>query len=83
MDFPVSEIRTEILGFEREALDESLNIADAEAIVCVGNGIKARRAWGATGGSRSSWAASSPARGRSSTGGSCPSSWSSASLERW
>lgn len=46
VDFPVSEIRTEILGFEREALDESLNIADAEAIVCVGNGIKGAESLG-------------------------------------
>ena len=40
IDFPVEEIRTKILDFKADEFDESLNIADAEVIVCVGNGIK-------------------------------------------
>ncbi len=40
IDFPAEEIRTRILDFRADAFDESLNIADAEVIVCVGNGLK-------------------------------------------
>lgn len=40
IDFPASEQSTRVLSFERECVDESLNIAAAEVIVCVGNGIK-------------------------------------------
>lgn len=40
VDFPVEKIRTRILSFRADDLDESLNIADAEVIVCVGNGLK-------------------------------------------
>ncbi len=40
VDFPVEKIRTRILDFLQEETDESLNIADAEVIVCVGNGLK-------------------------------------------
>ena len=40
VDFPVENIRTRILDFLAEETDESLNIADAEVIVCVGNGLK-------------------------------------------
>lgn len=40
IDFPVDQIRTKILDFKADQFDESLNIADAEVIVCVGNGIK-------------------------------------------
>lgn len=40
VDFPVEEIRTKILDFKADEFDESLNIADADVIVCVGNGIK-------------------------------------------
>lgn len=40
MDFDVENIRTEILGFSADESDESLNITDAEVIVCVGNAIK-------------------------------------------
>lgn len=40
VDFPVDEIRTRILEFKADEFDESLNIADAEVIVCVGNGVK-------------------------------------------
>lgn len=40
VDFPVENIRTRILGFEQACEDDSLNIADAEVIVCVGNGLK-------------------------------------------
>lgn len=40
IDFPVADIRTEILDFRADDLDESLNIADADVIVCVGNAIK-------------------------------------------
>ena len=40
VDFPVEQIRTRILSFRAEETDESLNIADAEVIVCVGNGLK-------------------------------------------
>ena len=40
IDFPVEEIRTKILDFKADEFDESLNIADADVIVCVGNGIK-------------------------------------------
>lgn len=40
IDFPVDRIRTRILSFRADEFDESLNIADADVIVCVGNGIK-------------------------------------------
>ena len=40
IDFPVADIRTEILDFRADDLDERLNIADADVIVCVGNAIK-------------------------------------------
>ena len=40
IDFPVENIRTKILDFKADEFDESLNIADADVIVCVGNGIK-------------------------------------------
>ena len=40
IDFPVENIRTRILDFKADELDEALNIADAEVIVCVGNGLK-------------------------------------------
>ena len=40
IDFPEDQIRTKILDFKADEFDESLNIADAEVIVCVGNGIK-------------------------------------------
>ena len=40
IDFPVADIRTEIRDFRADDLDESLNIADADVIVCVGNAIK-------------------------------------------
>lgn len=40
VDFPVENIRTRILDFEPACEDDSLNIADAEVIVCVGNGLK-------------------------------------------
>lgn len=40
VDFPVEDIRTKILGFKADEVDESLNIADADVIVCVGNGLR-------------------------------------------
>lgn len=40
VDFPVESIRTRVLNFEPACEDDSLNIADAEVIVCVGNGLK-------------------------------------------
>lgn len=40
VDFPVEKIRTKILDFKADEMDESLNIADAEVIVCLGNGLK-------------------------------------------
>ena len=40
INFPVDQIRTRVLSFTAEDLDDSLNIADAEVIVCVGSGIK-------------------------------------------
>ena len=40
IDFPVEKIRTKVLDFLPDEEDESLNIADAEVIVCVGNGLK-------------------------------------------
>ena len=40
VDFPVEQIRTKILDFKADEFDESLNIADADVIVCVGSGIK-------------------------------------------
>ena len=40
-DFPAEQIRTKVLGFEPDEADDSLNIADAEVIVCVGNAVKA------------------------------------------
>lgn len=41
VDFPIEQIRTKIVSFERDEQDDSLNIADAEVIVCVGNAVKA------------------------------------------
>ena len=38
--FPAEKIRTKVLGFLPDEEDENLNIADAEYIVCVGNGLK-------------------------------------------
>ena len=46
IDFPVEKIRTKVLSFQPDELDESLNIADAEYIVCVGNGLKGADALG-------------------------------------
>lgn len=40
VDFHVEDIRTKILGFKADEVDESLNIADADVIVCVGNGLR-------------------------------------------
>ena len=40
VDFDVNEIRTRVLDFKADSFDESLNIADADVIVCVGNAIK-------------------------------------------
>ena len=40
MDFPLEKIRTRPLGFRADEYDESLNIADADVIICVGNGLK-------------------------------------------
>ncbi len=40
VDFPEDRIRTKVLSFLPDEADESLNIADAEYIVCVGNGLK-------------------------------------------
>ena len=47
IDFPVADIRTEILDFRADDLDESLNIADADVIVCVGYLYGASLAWAA------------------------------------
>ncbi len=40
VDFPEAEIRTRVLDFRADDFDESLNIADADVIVCVGNALK-------------------------------------------
>lgn len=40
VDFAPEKIRTRILDFRADEFDESLNIADADVIVCVGNGVK-------------------------------------------
>lgn len=40
IDFPIEKIRSKALSFEADETDDSLNITDAEVIVCVGNGIK-------------------------------------------
>lgn len=40
IDFDPSLIRTRVLDFKKNDFDESLNIKDAEVIVCVGNAIK-------------------------------------------
>ncbi len=40
VDFDESKIRTQVLNFQADEFDESLNIADAEYIVCIGNGVK-------------------------------------------
>ena len=40
IDFPVEDIRTRIVEFSADEIDESLIITDADVIVCVGNGIK-------------------------------------------
>ena len=41
IDFPEARIRTRVLDYVPNEDDESLNIADAETIVCVGNAVKA------------------------------------------
>lgn len=41
VDFPLERIRTRVLDFTPNEDDDSLNIADAEVIVCVGNAVKA------------------------------------------
>ncbi len=40
IDFDPAKIRTKILDFIADEFDPALNIADAEVIVCVGNGLK-------------------------------------------
>lgn len=40
IDFPPEEIRTRILDFCADEIDDSMNIAEAEVIVCVGNGLR-------------------------------------------
>lgn len=40
IDFDPAEIRTRVLDFKADEFDESMMIADAEYIVCVGNGLK-------------------------------------------
>ena len=40
IDFAPEKIRTKILEFIPDEFDPALNIADAEVIVCVGNGLK-------------------------------------------
>lgn len=40
IDFDESRIRTQVLNFRADEFDESLNIADADYIVCIGNGVK-------------------------------------------
>ncbi len=40
VDFAEDEIRTRVLDFKADDFDESLNIADADVIVCVGNAVK-------------------------------------------
>ena len=39
--FPLAQIRTTVLDFAPDQADDSLNLADAEVIVCVGNAVKA------------------------------------------
>ena len=41
IDFPAEQIRTQVLGFEPDEADDSLNIREAEVLVCVGNAVKA------------------------------------------
>lgn len=41
MDFDPARIRTERIAFQADECDDSLNIRDAEAIVCVGKAVKA------------------------------------------
>ena len=41
VDFPVENIRTKVLDFSADEQDDSLNITDAEVIVCLGNALKA------------------------------------------
>ena len=79
IDFPVADIRTEILDFRADDLDESLNIADADVIVCVGNAIKGADALPRY----RRLAARSPARARCSTAACCRSSSSSGSPALW
>ena len=83
IDFPVADIRTEILDFRADDLDESLNIADADVIVCVGNAIKGRTPCRAIAVWQSASAARSPARARCSTAACCRSSSSSGSPALW
>lgn len=80
---PVADIRTEILDFRADDLDERLNIADADVIVCVGNAIKGRMPCRATAAWPSASAASLPARARCSTAACCRSSSSSGSPALW
>lgn len=40
LSFPLEKIRTNLISFTPESVDETLNIADEETIICIGNGIK-------------------------------------------
>ncbi len=40
ISFPIEKIRSKPLSFVADGTDDNLNIADAEVIVCVGNGLK-------------------------------------------
>ena len=40
ISFPIKKIRSKPLSFVADGTDDNLNIADAEVIVCVGNGLK-------------------------------------------
>lgn len=40
IDFDPSKIRTSIIDYKADEFDESMNLADADVIVCVGNALK-------------------------------------------
>ncbi|MDN5300422.1 MAG: hypothetical protein PWP51_2975 [Clostridiales bacterium] len=44
IDFPLEEIRTKLLSHEQAAYDPEMDIANAEVIICVGDGLSDERA---------------------------------------
>lgn len=79
IDYAVDQIRCRHISFKADEFDPALDIANCDVIVCVGNGLKGRRASPAIGSSRHCSAESSAAPVRFLTVKFCPTSFRSAS----